>query len=105
MHCRRCGYNEFIELEECSDGEVTFRHTVIAGAGVLSYHSKGETGYEIHYLATQAAVTKSADWLRERLASGKVYPGTAYVSRWNGEAKTVEFVVGRFYEDSDYEPD
>ncbi len=103
--CRKCGYSEDWERKESSDGEVKYEHRITEGAGVLFFRAKGVSTHEVHYFATQDGVTESAAWLREKLASGAVHPGTAYVSRWNAEARAVEFVIGRFYEYGSYDPD
>jgi hypothetical protein len=71
----------------------------------LHFRAKRAIAYELRFLATPEAVTEAAERLREKLASEEVHRNTAYVSRWNAEAKSVEFVVGKFYEDSDYDPD
>lgn len=105
VRCRKCGYSEDWERKESSDGAVKYELSVDKGAGVLFFWWKGGIAHEVHFFATQEAVTKAAAWLREKLASGEVDPNTAYGSRWNAEAKAAEFVVGRFYELSDYDPD
>ncbi len=105
LQCRKCGYSESVDREEDSEGKATYKHKVVEGAGALFYRWKGAIAYASCYLATDEDVTEAEQWLQERLAAGQIRPGSAYLSRWNKETRSVEFIVGRFYEFSIYDPD
>ena len=105
LQCRMCGYCEYVDRETDSEGKVSFKHRVIRGAGALLYRRKGAIGYCARYLATQEEVSEAAQWLSEKLAAGEVRPSSAYLSRWNKETPSVELVIGRLYEFSNYDPD
>jgi len=105
LQCRKCGYSESVNREEGSEGKVTYKHKITEGAGVLFYRRKGAIAYASCYLAAQEEVAEAEQWLREKLAAGQIRPGSAYLSRWNKETESVEFVIGRLYEFSNYDPD
>jgi hypothetical protein len=68
-NCRKCGFSEYVELEQNSEGKAAFKHRVVEGAGVLFYRWKGATGYTGYCLATQEEVAKAEQWLREKLTA------------------------------------
>lgn len=49
-------------------------------------------------LHTAEKLEESTVWLRQKLAEGVIDPERAYVSRWNPETKTVEYLVGKAFE-------
>lgn len=104
-NCRKCGFSKYLDRETDGKGKVTFTHRVCEGAGVLFFRWKGAIGYTSHYLATQDEVAEAEQWLRGKLAAGQVRPGSGYLSRWNKETESVEFVIGRLYEFSNYDRD
>src|ERR1700722_5155140 len=105
LGCRKCGYSEGLDREEDSEGKSTYKHKAVEGAGVLFYRRKGAIGYTCHYLATQDEVAKADQWLREKLATGQVRTRSAYLSSWNEETRSVDFIIGRLNEISDYDLD
>ena len=105
LTCRKCGYCESTDAKWEGENLVGYTHNVKEGAGALLYRRKGAIGYAAYHLATPQEVADAEKWLREKLADGEVRPSSAYVSRWNGEANTVEFLVGRFFEPGAYDPD
>ena len=98
VQCRRCGYCEYVDREIDDEGNVTYKHRIIEGAGVLSFRGKGAIAFVSHYLPTQEEVLKAEDWLQTELAAGAVCADSSYLARWNGEKKAVEFVIGKFYD-------
>ena len=94
LQCRRCGYCEYVDREIDDEGNVTYKHRIIEGAGVLFYRGKDAIAFVSHYIPTQEEVTKAGDWLRTELAAGTLRVDSSYLSRWNPETKTVEFVIG-----------
>lgn len=105
VRCRKCGYSNYLVREEDNDGNLKFKRQLNEGAGVLFYRRKGGIGYTCYYLGTQEKVTESEQWLSEKLAAGQIRPSSAYLSRWNKETRSVDFVIGRLYEFSNYDPD
>ena len=92
FNCRMCGHGEVVERTQDGDGKVTSNLAIYEGSGVLYYPSA------VHYLSSQEEVLEAEDWLRRKLASGRIYTDSAYLTRWNGEKKAVEFVIGVFRE-------
>ncbi|SPE25288.1 hypothetical protein SBA5_490063 [Candidatus Sulfotelmatomonas gaucii] len=105
LQCRMCGYCEVVDREIDNEGKVTYKHKINEGAGALFYRWQGAIGYTSYFLSTQEEVTEAEQWLREKLAAGQVRPSSAYVSRWDKETRSVEFVIGRLFEFSNYDPD
>jgi hypothetical protein len=95
VDCRKCGHSEAMARVE-DDGKVTWKHVVREGSGVLAYDSGH--AFVARYLYSEEDVLWAEGWLRERLAAGEVDARSAYLTRWNGEKKAVEFVIGSFYE-------
>lgn len=104
-NCRRCGFSEYVEWEKDNEGKFAFKHRVVEGAGVLFYRWKGAIAYTCNYFAKQEDVTEAEQWLREKLAAGQIRPGSAYLSRWNKETQSADFVIGRLFGFSNYDPD
>ncbi|MGB8028373.1 MAG: hypothetical protein WCF30_01805 [Terracidiphilus sp.] len=105
LQCRKCGYSESVDREEGSEGKETYKPKVVEGAGALFYRWYGAIAYTCYYLATQEEVAEAEQWLREKLAAGQVRPSSAYLSRWDKEAKAVKFVIGDFSKPFSYDPD
>ena len=97
--CRRCGYHESWE-PKYDEGEnpCGWKHEISRGAGALWYSSKGRGIFCSNSFNTPKEVLEAERWLREALDQGQVDPEVSYLTKWNREAKQVEFVVGRFYE-------
>jgi hypothetical protein len=98
LQCRRCGYSEVVIREGNSEGQVTYKHKINEGAGVLFYRWKDAIGFLSYCLSTPEEVTEAEEWLRKRLEAGDVDSDSSYLARWNGEKKAVEFVIGTFYD-------
>jgi hypothetical protein len=97
VSCGKCGYYTAAERHEDSDGKVTWTYTEEQGFGVLFYHGVNDLPCCHHPLHSQESVKHAEKWLREKLACGEVEADCSYLSRWDPEAHTVEFVIGRFY--------
>ena len=105
LQCRRCGYSEVVIREGNSEGQVTYKHKINEGAGVLFYRWKDAIGFMSYCLATSEEVTEAEEWLRKKMDAGDVDSDSSYLARWNGAKKAVEFVIGTFYEFPAYDPD
>ena len=105
VSCGKCGYYAAAERHEDSDGNVTWTYPEEQGFGVLFYRGVNDLAYCHHPLHSKESVEHAEKWLREKLAAGQVRPSSAYVSRWNKETRSVEFVIGRLFEFSNYDPD
>jgi hypothetical protein len=104
VSCGKCGYYAAAERHEDSDGKITWTYPEEQGFGVLFYHGVNDLPYCHHPLHSKESVEDAEKWLREQVASGEVETDCSYLSRWNPETMTVEFVIGTFYGFSDYEP-
>jgi hypothetical protein len=94
--CRRCGYYEF-ERRDCNKvGQAQWTHRVFRGAGCKWFQPTDEIGFIVERQDTPADVVRAERWLLDQLEAGRV-ENTAYLTRWNDEAKQVEMVVGEFY--------
>ena len=98
IDCRMCGHSEVVERVEDADGKVTWRHTVTEGSGALFYRAHDSGAFVARYLSSEEDLLWTEKWLRKELEAGGVHAESAYLTRWNSEAKVVEFVIGSFYE-------
>lgn len=98
VDCRMCGNGEAVERVEDGDGKVTWKHTVTEGSGAMFYRAHDGGAFVANYLSSEEDVLKAEAWLCKELVEGGVFAESSYLTRWNGERKAVEFVIGKFCE-------
>jgi hypothetical protein len=98
VDCRMCGHSEAVERVEDADGKVTWKHTVTEGSGALFYRAHDGGAFVARYLSSEEDLLWAEKWLRNEIQAGGVHADSAYLTRWNGEKKAVEFVIGVFHE-------
>ncbi|MFI5117164.1 MAG: hypothetical protein ACHP8B_10760 [Terriglobales bacterium] len=100
--CRSCGYYECWDAKYDEDGErCGWKHEISRGAGALWYSGTGRGVFCGRYFNSTKEVLEAERWLRERLEKGEVDAEVCYLTRWNGETKQVEFIIGKFYESTE----
>jgi hypothetical protein len=93
--CNRCGYRESLEAKNHTDGQLLgWKHEICNGFGALWYRSRDGIGFACHTLHTAIELAEAERWLKQQLEAGTVDEHTARLTRWNGEARTVELVLG-----------
>lgn len=93
--CTRCGYRESWEAECDEDGKfLGWKHDTNTGMGSLWYRHIEGVAFACHSLHTAEELAAAELWLREQLNAGTVDEDTAYLTRWNPDAKRVKPVVG-----------
>ena len=96
VDCRMCSHSEAVERVEDADGKVTWKHTVTEGSGALFYRAHDGGAFVARYLSSEEDLLWAEKWLRNEIQAGGVHADSAYLTRWNGEKKAVEFVIGVF---------
>ena len=100
--CKRCGYYECRDAKYDEDGNPCgWKHEISRGAGALWYRGPGQGVFCGRFFNTVKEVLEAERWLREGLDKGQVDPDVSYLTRWNGDTKQVEFIIGKFYESAE----
>lgn len=90
IHCFRCGYESYSGMKLDHEGQcIGSEHRQSSPAGYL-------VCAHITLELTEDQIEDKAAWLRAEIESGRTNGKDAYLSRWNGETKQAELVVGKY---------
>jgi len=100
--CTKCGYTESREPQCDQTGKhCGWKHDVEEGVGAFHYHFVDSCAFCVECLHTAAEFAEAKDCLRKGLENGKIDAASSCLTKWNGDTKQVELVIGEFPEAGD----
>lgn len=98
LKCHMCGYDAGTESLTDAEADACKRFDSVKGYGALAYRLSAEPdSFYFRAFATPGEVPEAEAWLRGKQKSGEISADSAYLTRWDEQAKKVEFVLGAYF--------